>query len=620
MEDRKTIRSGLPRELSEELSSLAPSLIEVPGARFRLERVVGRGALFVTFRATRIDSAGAVPHAVKVFRPSLLAAWPAGARILSREQLRVLSLLNERVPPSPHVVRLYEVSELTTAGVTVPFFALEWIDNDDEGFGASLFDRVRGSIATHGVALDPIASLRILEGVCRGLDWVHRHGLLHRGLSPSNVLVTGRSDAPTAKVSDVAIARPGDLPTSFGLAAETVTRSAEPYRAPEQHDPRAMLTPACDVFALGALTHFVITGRQRIPGESLRVLDSVHPAFESLTAIDAVVTRLCAFDAEDRPATIQSAWELLEPALRQLAAATSKGAPSPATSNAGSWMWTERHRPAVPKELRAIAVDPDGHALATDAGAIYFDGRNFRKPAPCAELEVIKTIRCIGAGTFLVGGRTARGRARLCRLDAEGWVQLPIDASGSVVATLPDGGALIRDEREVSLVDLRGRIPLPGLRTVAAVLPLGELFVILGSGGSFTVDLEQRIARPQRLPETTAAISTANELYLACELGALLVVRAIPAGASSAGHRLQVAREQIPTGTATALSVAPDGKLILASGGALLIRDAPNEFRTVFSELGAAPCIALAPRQSGLLAFLRDGRVIEGRALMTPAR
>ena len=109
MDNRKTIKTGVPRQLAEELDRLAPTLITVPGARYRLEQVVGRGSLFVTFRATRIDEAGAVPHAVKVLRPSLSRAWPAGMRVLSREQAKVLAILNERVPPCPNVVRLLEI-------------------------------------------------------------------------------------------------------------------------------------------------------------------------------------------------------------------------------------------------------------------------------------------------------------------------------------------------------------------------------------------------------------------------------------------------------------------------------------------------------------------------------
>lgn len=599
MDDRRTIRSGLPRELSEELASLSPSLITVGAVKYRLERVAGRGSLFVTFRATRIDGEGAVPHALKVFRPSLLRAWPAGARILSREQARVLTILNERVPPSPNVVRLFEIGELDAThggGERVPFFALEWID------GGTLFDRVRTAIATTGVGLDPVSALRVLEGVARGLDWVHRHGLLHRGLSPSNVLL-----GDVAKVSDVSIARPLDLPTSFGLAAETIARSSEPYRAPEQQA-NATLTPACDVFALGALAHFVITGKPRF--QSLIGTDSIHPELASVAELDTAIAQLTAFEADDRPPTIESAWQILEPALRGAAAGASSLPMPRAERNEGAVtrVWTERHRPTAPRDLRAIAVDADGHALANDAGIVFFDGRTYRKPPPCAELDVIKTIRCVGPGAFLVGGRTARGRARLFRLDAEGWSPHPIDVSGSVIATLVDGTVFVRDDHEVAMIDTRGRIVLPGLRSIGVAVTLEGLIVISGNGGSFTIDPEQRTARPQRLPPATAGLVIGGELFLAAELGALIVARAVH------GHRLHVAREHLPGGSATSLAMSPDGSLLVAVPETLLSRAAPHDFRPIFSEPESAACVAIAPVADGLISFLRDGRVLEGRA------
>ncbi len=612
MDERKTIRTGLPRQLSEELDRLAPKLFTVPGGRYRLERLVGRGSLFVTFRATRIDDEGAVPHAVKVLRPSLLRAWPSGARVLSREQARVLAILNERVPPSPHVVRLFEIGELDIEGAAVPFFALEWI----EGEAPSLFDRVRRSVADRGVALDARSAFHVLEDVARGLDWVHQHGLLHRGLAPTNVLVTGEGDALTAKVSDVAIARPMDLPTSFGLSTDVVARSAQPYRAPEQHR-GGSLTPACDVFALGALARFVLTGSAP-RGEPLASESALHPTLggRALAALDSVTSALLAFEAEARPATIESAWALLEPPLLELAArAPETPAPAREDDAQSSWVWTERHRPAEPRSFRAIAVDRDGHALAADAGGLaYFDGRRHRAAEPCDELAEITAIGCVDIGAFLVGGRNARGSARLFRLDVDGWSRLPLDASGTVSAVLAhnrDWYAVIRGVREISLVDLRGRVPLPGLRTVTAALALDGVLIVSGIGGTYTFDIESRVARPHRLPlrAITATASGRREAFIAGEQGALLVVTPV----HDAPHRTTIAREQLPA-DATALSVRADGALLVAVPGELLIRERPGQFRSLVREPGAL-CVALSPRVSGLLAHLDDGRVLEGRAL-----
>lgn len=613
MDNRKTIKTGVPRQLAEELDRLAPTLITVPGARYRLEQVVGRGSLFVTFRATRIDQAGAVPHAVKVLRPSLARAWPAGTRVLSREQARVLAILNERVPPCPNVVRLLEIVELEADGLTVPFFALEWIDDELP----SLFDRVRAAVTTVGVGLDPRTALQVLDGVARGLDWIHQHGLLHRGLAPTNVLVTGR-EVLTAKISDVAIARPTGLPASFGAAAEVLARSTEPYRAPEQHQERSHLTPACDVFALGALSRFVLTGRAISNAQPLARCDSVHPGFAgtALAELDAALATLTAFDPEERPPTIETAWRLLEGPLRDLSARTvPPQAPKSAAPASPSWVWTERHRPERPRALTAIAVDPEGHALAVDRPGrphdeqlVYFDGRSYRTPPPCAERATVTALAAMSPGAFLVGGHTRRGAARVFRLDTAGFTRLPLDATGTVLAVQNDRDgfrAFVRSGDEVAMIDLAGRVDLPGLRSVDATLVLGTMLVIVGEGGSFTFDTETRVARPHRLPIRSATAAASN--VLAGEDGALLTVELV------ARHRTVVARDQIP-GVATALSVLDDTSLFIAIPGEVLVREG-GRTRSLFREDGAAPCLSLAPRRRGLLLFLRDGRVLEGRAL-----
>jgi hypothetical protein len=135
---RRTLKSGLPAGLTNELDGLIGALLPVdegganPIARHRLERVLGRGSLFVTFQSTRIDPRGAVPYAVKILRPSLARILPRDARVLTSEQARSLAILNDRLPPHPHVVRLLEAGELArdaarSIDATVPWLALEHV-------------------------------------------------------------------------------------------------------------------------------------------------------------------------------------------------------------------------------------------------------------------------------------------------------------------------------------------------------------------------------------------------------------------------------------------------------------------------------------------------------------
>ncbi len=447
MDDRRTLRSGLPVELRRELEGLVGALLAVaktegvPG-RLRVERLLGHGALFVTFAATRIDRRGAMPVALKVLRPSIALAWPEGPRILSREQARLVAILNERVPPSPHVVRLLEAGELGREpsrglDLEVPYLTLELVPAPIDVADASLFTRVRLEVTTHGFALDAKTALGVLRGVAKGLDLVHGHGLLHRGLGPTNVLMVG----DVARVSDLAIARPSGLPPGFGILTDTPAHVPDAYRAPEQRNGAAP-TPAVDVFAFAALARFVLTGR---PGQALVTANTLHPSLANperraaLVALEAALDLGLAADPEQRPATIESFFRTLEPALETLARGVRVvRAPTPQPALAG-WVWTVRHEPRAKLAgvMRAV-VDEEGRALllarepaasserATDGldvtapenrSAHFFDGRLYRPVPPIPELDTA-VVATHHDGAWVVFGRGTDGRGAAARLEA----------------------------------------------------------------------------------------------------------------------------------------------------------------------------------------------------------
>jgi hypothetical protein len=649
MTDRRTMKSGLPSALVAELEGLVGALIPAAdGARYRLERILGRGALYVTFRATRISKEGAVPHAVKVLRPSLARAWPAGARLLSREQHRVLTILNERVPPSPHVIRLLELGELSrdpSRGVDepVPWLALELIDTEsggpEPGRGASLFDRVRASVAQSGVALDPASAESILRGVALGLDWVHQHGLLHRALSPSNVLVAGSNDEAIAKIADVAIARPAELPARFGVEIPTVAiLSSAPYRAPEQDDAEIALGPACDVFGLAMLARFVLTGRgpENAP---LASSSTLHPAArnpEALAALDMAIARCTARDPSDRPATAHSAWwDELAPPLRALAASsdgflarvtarTRSGAP--AAPPPSSWVWTERHRPARALSIEGIAPDAEGHALALDDGRLsYFDGASWRGP-PTSSLHAIASVVRLAPGAFIAFGRGPNG-ARASRLDAEGWLPVVDRPSESFVAAWVHEGMMLlvaRDADALTLVTAVNELRLDGARAIHALAPLDDRAVLLvgeatnGAPYVATYDARTAVLRPQPPPasgQLRCAAGALGDAWIGGPHGTVILARRVLESVA----RLRTAREQVPTHEdVRAIAVAPDGTPWCAAGSALfrrVSRGSDATWQSVFHEPSIGPLVAIAPRSAGVVAFAANGTVIEGRAL-----
>jgi serine/threonine-protein kinase len=102
--------------------------------------------------------------------------------------------------------------------------------------------------------LPPAEAVALALQACHGLAHAHEHGLVHRDVKPHNLLL--RSDG-TLKVADFGIARAAEETalTQVGTVLGTAA-----YLAPEQAAGVAV-TPATDVYALGAVLYELLTGR-----------------------------------------------------------------------------------------------------------------------------------------------------------------------------------------------------------------------------------------------------------------------------------------------------------------------------------------------------------------------
>ncbi|MFJ2023817.1 LamG-like jellyroll fold domain-containing protein [Streptomyces sp. NPDC087897] len=106
-------------------------------------------------------------------------------------------------------------------------------------------------VAEKGV-LPPVTLAALAAGLAEALVSIHRAGLVHRDLKPSNVLLA--DDGP--RVIDFGIARAFD---ATSLTRTGLTIGSAGYMSPEQVN-GGDVTPACDVFSLGAVLAFAATG------------------------------------------------------------------------------------------------------------------------------------------------------------------------------------------------------------------------------------------------------------------------------------------------------------------------------------------------------------------------
>ncbi|MFI8279075.1 serine/threonine-protein kinase [Streptomyces sp. NPDC085929] len=170
-----------------------------------------------------------------------------------------------------------------------------------------------GAVASHGPL--PEASVRAIgEGLARALVAVHRLGLVHRDVKPSNVMLT--LDGP--RLIDFGIARATDGTAS--LTSTGVSIGSPGYMSPEQILGKG-ITGAADVFSLGAVLAFAATGQPPFTGDNSATLlyKVVHepPDLDAVPAggLRELIAACLAKAAADRPAP-EAIAEALADALR----------------------------------------------------------------------------------------------------------------------------------------------------------------------------------------------------------------------------------------------------------------------------------------------------------------
>ncbi len=151
---------------------------------YRLTDIMGSGGMSAVFRAMHVRLQ--IERAVKVLRPNL-ARDPEFVERFEQEA-RILAVLEH-----PNLIRVYEFFE--EQGFL--FIVMELVSGD------SLEDLV----LYHGV-IPAWEMSEILSQAAQGLDYAHNRGIVHRDLSPDNIMVAGYDDRSIkAKVIDFGIAR-----------------------------------------------------------------------------------------------------------------------------------------------------------------------------------------------------------------------------------------------------------------------------------------------------------------------------------------------------------------------------------------------------------------------------
>jgi serine/threonine-protein kinase len=209
---------------------------------------LGRGGMGVVYRARQ------VPLNRVVALKMILAGGHAGEADLARFRTEAEAIARLQ---HPHIVQIHAVGEHQG----LPFFSLEFCP------GGSLADQLAGT------PLPPREAAALVAKLAGAMHAAHQKGVLHRDLKPANVLL---AEDGTPKVTDFGLAK------KLGEAGQTASGAVmgtPSYMAPEQAAGTKELTPAVDIYGLGALLYELLTGRPPFRAETpmdtlLQVLES----------------------------------------------------------------------------------------------------------------------------------------------------------------------------------------------------------------------------------------------------------------------------------------------------------------------------------------------------------
>ena len=257
---------------------------------YTLEQELGRGATGVVWRATAPD--GSVV-AVKLLDPALAGDGEYRARFT--REARVAQAIRD-----PHLVRILEAGSKEGR----PFLVLEYVGG--------------GSLAAK-LALGPLGleqMLRVVADVGAALDALHRGGIVHRDVKPSNVMLR---EEGSAALTDFGLAkgaaytvltRPGQLHGTLDYLAPELVRGGE-------------ATPASDIYALGCVAFECLAGQPPFADRSLFGVGTAHvedepPEPPTSSEVSWALLRALEKDPAARPATAIMYAHLLRAAAGRL--------------------------------------------------------------------------------------------------------------------------------------------------------------------------------------------------------------------------------------------------------------------------------------------------------------
>jgi eukaryotic-like serine/threonine-protein kinase len=316
--------------------------------QYKLEQKIGSGGMGIVYKAQHAMLRR--PTAIKMLDVDRVNE--ASIQRFERE-VQITSQLN-----NPHTVAIYDYGR-TPEGVF--YYAMEYLDGIDlqalvERYGPQPVPRV----------------IHILRQVCSSLYEAHSLGLVHRDIKPANIMLNRRGGEPdVAKVLDFGLVKAQDDDKRAGTTQQGSLTGTPLYMSPEAIELPNSVDARSDLYAVGAVGYFLLTGLPVFDASSVVDLCQKHLTTPPVPPSERVRTTFPAELESALMACLEKSRAKRPQTARDLAQLIARSTEATQWSIEDSDAWWGRHERGQASVARPMATSDS--PTATDGRDVTID-------------------------------------------------------------------------------------------------------------------------------------------------------------------------------------------------------------------------------------------------------